>query len=123
MKTPSSLDQRSTKRIESQKGIAITPNGICKIINISNEGVALKCIDEQGFPSDWTMDIYDVVGRSLDQLRVKKVWEKWISSTQPVSFSIEVGGCFNQLSSIQKAQISRYLRELADEEKHGQLNI
>ena len=113
-------NQRKSERIESDKGITITPNGICKLINLSKTGVSFKCVDGPDIPIEWSMAIYDVTSQYMERLEVKKVWEKRLNSPWTTSlFSVEVGGVFKNLSSSQKAQINTYLRELSQGKNNG----
>ena len=114
MGTVTFLNQRKSNRAESKSGIAITPNGICKLINLSNEGVSFKCVDGPDAPIEWSMAIYDHRAQCIERLKVKKVWERRFNSPRATSlFSVEVGGVFKNLSTSQKAKISTYLRELS----------
>ena len=70
------FDQRSNNRFELKNGVVLTPDRVCQVINLSKGGFALKCFSELVFPPEWTMDIYDATGLNLQELRVKKVWEK-----------------------------------------------
>jgi hypothetical protein len=114
MGTITCLNRRKAQRTESKNGITLTPNGICKLINLSNEGVSFKCVDGPDIPAEWSMSIYDVTGQGMERLQVNKVWEKRLNNPRTTSlFSVEVGGVFKNLSSSQKAQIIAYLRELS----------
>ena len=113
MKTETCLNRRKTSRTESKNGITLTPHGICKLINLSDEGVSFKCVDGPNVPTEWYMSIYDITGQGMEQLKVKKIWEKRLINPRTTSlFSVEVGGLFKDLSSSQKAHINTYLREL-----------
>jgi hypothetical protein len=114
MRTATIMNQRKNNRIISKRGITITPNGVGKLINLSNEGISFKCVDGSDIPIEWSMAIYDVTGQGMEGLKVKKVWEKRLNNPQTTSlFSVEVGGVFKNLSSSQKAHINTYLRELS----------
>lgn len=106
-------NQRKTKRLESKTGIAVTEHCIAQVINLSENGVSLKCLEKKGFPNKWLMDIFDATGYSLEQLQVKKIWEKSLRRPSALAtFLMEVGGSFENLSSVQEAQLKAYLRKL-----------
>ena len=111
-------NQRKDKRLKAKNGIVMTPHGICQVINLTKDGVSFKCVKNRDFPFEWTMNIYDITGRSLEQLQVKKIWEHWLNIQDVQSpFSIEVGGAFQNLSSSQRDQLNIYLQRLLDVEK------
>lgn len=108
------LNRRKSKRIESKSGITLTPFGICKLANLSGEGVSFKCVDGPDTPIEWPMSIYDVRGQSIEKVKVKKIWEKRFDNPRITSlFSVEVGGVFKHLSASQKAKIDSYLRKIS----------
>lgn len=113
MTTENYLNQRKSQRLEAQGGIAITPNGVCQIVNLNKDGVSFKCVRGLDFPLAWSMAIYDTTGQVLEQLHVKKIWENsLIHSHNSSPFSIEVGGEFQNLSTSQKSQLDTYLLQL-----------
>lgn len=117
MATAKLLNQRKSERHEAKSGIAITPHGIGQVININRSGLSFKCVEERDFPLEWSMAIYDITGQRLEQLRVKKVWEKELGEPDgSTPFSMEVGGEFKNLSTTQKAQLNIYLQQLVETE-------
>lgn len=105
--------QRRRKRLEAETGVAVTPYGICQIIDLTQDGFSFKCIKQSEFPSEWSMDIYVTTGLSLEQLQVKKVWVKFLQDrSNQTPFSMEVGGEFMDLSPEQEEQLNTYLQEL-----------
>ncbi len=113
MVTEKSSNKRKDKRLEAKSGIAVTPNAVCQVVNLSKDGISFKCTKEHYFPFEWTMNIYDIAGQSLEQLHVKKVWESWLNIQDDQSpFTMEVGGRFQNLSSSQKDQLNTYLQQL-----------
>ena len=105
--------QRRRMRLEAETGIAVTPYGICQIIDLTQDGFSFKCVKQNEFPSEWTMDIYVTTGLSLEQLQVKKVWVKFLENNGiQTPFSMEVGGEFKELSPEQEKQLNTYLQEL-----------
>ena len=104
---------RKSERLQAARGIAVTPHGIGQVINLNSDGISFRCFEEHDFPFEWSMNIYDAIGQSLEKLHVKKVWEKGVrdSNNQPVL--MEVGGEFQHLSPEQKIQLNTYLRQLA----------
>lgn len=113
MKNKNYVELRRHKRIKVHNGIAITPHGVCQLVDLNMEGVSFKCMDEHDFPGEWSMAIYDTKGHDLEQLQVKKVWEtSVIGPPSSPHFSKEIGGKFHNLSYSQKVQISAYLQNL-----------
>ena len=113
------LKKRKSKRLEAKSGIGITPHGIGQVINLSKDGVSFKCVKEHHFPVEWSMTVCDITGQCLERLQVKKVWENRLNIPgNPSPFSIEVGGTFQNLSSLQKDQLSTYLQQLLEVEKN-----
>lgn len=107
------LNQRKSERLETKTGIALTPNGVCQIVNLNKDGISFKCIHKTDFPIAWSMDIYDVTGPVLDHFQVKKVWENSLDNPGNTSpFSVVVGGEFHDLSAWQQSQLNNYLLQL-----------
>lgn len=113
MKTANLQNQRQAIRLKAKSAIALSPQGICQVFNISNKGIRFKCIEEQSYPEHWSLDLYDINGQKLENLRVQKVWEKRRDKSK-LSFSYEVGARFVRLSAAQKAQLKLFLRQLAN---------
>lgn len=90
-------------------GIALTQKGVCRVVNLSKSGVSLKCFSELEFPNEFTIDIYDETGLDLQELKVKKVWEKRPSSL--LQSELEFGGSFENLSTSQEVQLYSYLMQ------------
>ena len=104
---------RKSKRLKARDCIASTPAGFCQIININSEGLSFKCVKEWSFSQELSLDLYDTAGLNLEQLQVKKIWEKYSSNLcVPLQFSTIVGVAFNNLSDLQKAQLNSYIRRL-----------
>lgn len=105
--------QRKSIRLEENGGVALTPIGVCQVINLSKGGLLLKCFQELEFPHEWTMDIYDEKGLNLQDLRVKKVWAKRLGdpniSSNP---QVGVGVAFENLSASQEVQLYSHLLQL-----------
>lgn len=100
-------------RLEAETGIAVTPYGICQIIDLTRDGFSFKCVKHTEFPSEWSMDIHVTTGLSLEQLQVKKVWVKFLPDmSNQTPFSMELGGEFKKLSPEQEEQLNTYLHEL-----------
>ncbi len=106
---------RKSKRLTTRDCIANTPAGICRILNLNPEGLLLKCFKEWSFSQDWSLDIYNTAGLSLEHLQVKKIWEKQLDNQEaPSQFSMIVGVAFKKLSYIQKRQINAYIQQLEE---------
>lgn len=106
--------QRRHLRLKTKSGIASAPQGFCQVANISEGGFSLKCFKEHSFPETWYMDLYDKTGLSIEELKVKKIWEKRTrKSNADFQAQVEVGCAFEHLSSSQKSQLHVYLRQLA----------
>ena len=104
---------RKSIRLAVRDCIANTPAGICQIINISPEGLSFKCVKEWSFSPDLSLDIYDAAELSLEQLPVKKIWEKHLyNQRSSLQFSIIVGVAFKNLPDLQKEQLNSYFRRL-----------
>ena len=113
------VDQRKGKRFKIKGGIALTPNGVCQVINISKGGLSLKCFKEVAFPHEWTMDIYDETDLNLQELKVKKVWEKILSVQGAHADSqVEAGVAFKNSSSSLEAQLQVHLLQLMEVKKN-----
>lgn len=103
--------RRKSKRIESQSGVALTPSGVCLVVNLSKSGLLLKCFVEQGFSDECSVDLYDITGHNVEGLKVKKVWEKKSSNVKISSkFEVEVGGQFENLTRSQETTLQSYLQ-------------
>ena len=103
------IDHRKSKRLKVNNGIVITPGGLCQIINLSPKGLSFKCFKRMCFLRKWSLDIYNTSGMSLEQLKVKKIWEEYSSVEAPSPGSVIVGVEFNKLSPPQKKQIKSYI--------------
>ena len=113
-----SHDKRRSKRIVPEGAIAVTANGVCRIVNISDDGIALQCVADCALPVEWPMDIYDVNGFCVEKLRVKKIWEKpGKRNSLPTSLLIDVGGCFHFQSPSKKTEIQTYLQRLSQKKE------
>ncbi len=106
-------ESRKSKRLPVRDCIAYTSAGMCQILDLNSEGLSFKCFKEWSFSQDLSLDIYDTAGLSLEQLQVKKIWEKYSSNLgAPSQSSMIVGVAFNNLSDLQKAQLNSYIRRL-----------
>jgi hypothetical protein len=104
---------RKSERLKVKTGIANTPAGTCQIVNVTPEGLSFKCLKKWSFSQECSLDIYDTSGLSLEQLQVKKIWEKIPSSQgSPSQFSTIVGVAFHNLSPPQKEQLKLYIQQL-----------
>lgn len=112
MNSVHSSETRKSKRLQATNGIAVTPYGIGQVINLNRDGISFRCFEEYDFPFEWSMNIYDAIGQSLEKLHVKKVWEKGVGDSNNQPFLMEVGGEFQHLSPEQKVLLNTYLRQL-----------
>jgi hypothetical protein len=113
MATAKLLSKRKNRRLKVEGGITLTPVGMGQVIDLNENGIAFACVDERHFPGEWSMAIYDCTGLSLEELQVKKVWEKHVTPPgAPATFPMVVGGTFTNLSSSQKNQLNSYLQYL-----------
>lgn len=108
---------RKSERLQAASGIAVTPHGIGQVINLNRDGISFRCFEEHDFPFEWSMNIYDAIGQSLEKLHVKKVWETEVGDSDNQPFLMEVGGEFQHLSPEQKVQLNTYLRQLVSVEE------
>ena len=118
MEAQETENKRKYKRLAVNDGIALTPKGVCQLANLNADGISFKCTKEGSFPGEWQMDIYDSRGLSLENVKVKKVWEKGLRnaiSTSP--FSTEIGGEFKNLTDEQAEKLITYLQHLTETEK------
>ncbi len=106
------IKPRQSKRLEVKTGIANTPAGTCQIINVTPEGLSFKCVKKCSFSQEYSLDIYDTSGLSLELLQVRKIWEKILGNQNTPSFSTIVGVAFQNLSTQQKAQLKLYIQQL-----------
>lgn len=114
------LNYRKSIRLETKSGIALTPNGVCRMINLSKGGFALKCLKAFEFPSEWTIDVYDESGLNLQELKVRKIWSKRINKPGILSHSqVEVGWAFENLSAYQRTKLSSYLNQFVVVDKNN----
>ena len=117
MTTINNSNKRKSKRLKARRGIAITPYGIGQITNLNRDGASFKCVEKRNFPLQWSMAIYDSTGQCLEQLRVKKIWEKGLKDpTTPSPFAMEIGVKFQNLSLRQEEQINAYMQQLLEGE-------
>ena len=83
--------------------------------DINKNGFSFKCIKRPYFLLDWSVDIFDISGMSLEQLQVKKVWEKYMGDRNVQSpFQVKFGVEFKNLSPLQKSQLDTYIRQLEE---------
>lgn len=105
--------RRNKKRLKVKTGIAKTPAGVCQITNLTPDGLSFRCHKTLSFTRDWSLDIYDTSGLSLEQLQVRKIWQNSLSNLDASSdFSMTVGVVFRNLSSTQKEQLNSYIQQL-----------
>ena len=113
MTTGKEFTPRKSRRQTVDHGIAVFPDGVGQIINLTRYGFALKCYGAYDFPDEWRMEIYDTAGISLEELSAKKVWIKnQQHQTIPAAATIEVGGEFAELSKNQEMKLVAYLKQL-----------
>jgi hypothetical protein len=106
-------EHRKSKRLKVSDGIANTPAGVCRIIDLNLEGLSIECVREWSFSQEWFLDIYATTGVSIEQLQVKIIWEKHSSSPgTPFNFLIKIGVAFRNLSYLQKAKLDSYIWRL-----------
>ena len=111
-------NKRKYRRLAVNNGIAMTPKGVCQLENLNADGISFKCVKEGSFPGEWQMDIYDSRGLSLENIKVKKVWEKALKKSNSISpFSTEIGGEFTNLTDAQAEQLISYLQHLTETAK------
>jgi len=56
--------------------IALTPNGICQVSNLTLNSVFIRCMKKIDFPDYWIMDVYNTTGLSLEGVMTKKIWSR-----------------------------------------------
>ena len=109
------FDQRKNKRLGTKKVIILVPYAICQVIDLTLYGISFRCRDEHDFPGELSIDIYDTTGLSMEQLQVKKVWEKRLNSPHtPASFLMAVGWEFRNLTIAQESHLKFYLQQLQE---------
>lgn len=107
--------KRKSKRLNVTTGIVQTPDGVCTIIDLNKKGLSFSCINRQYFAHEWTVDIFDTSGLSLEQLQVKRVWQKSVSKIDtPSPFPLKVGVEFKNFTPLQAAQLDFYIRKLEE---------
>ncbi|NOR10612.1 MAG: hypothetical protein GQ541_03890 [Desulfovibrionaceae bacterium] len=105
--------RRNRKRLKVKTGIAKTPAGVCQITNLTPDGLSFRCYKKLSFTREWSLDIYDTSGLSLEQLQVRKIWQNSLSNLDASSkFSMTVGVAFRDLSPSQKEQLNSYIQQL-----------
>ena len=115
---------RKCKRQLVDHGIAVFPDGIGQIINLTRYGFAFKCFGEYNFPDEWLMEIYDAAGISLEELSAKKVWIKNPEHrTLPTPATMEVGGEFADLSRNQETKLAAYLKQLEEDKSYFDIDL
>ena len=109
------IQDRKSKRLRVETAILKAHGRVCLVTNISKNGFAFKCIKRPYFIQDWSVDIIDISGLSLEQVQVKEVWEKHMSDLEKQSpFTVEFGVEFENLSPLQKSQLDIYIRKLEE---------
>ncbi|MBT8362093.1 MAG: hypothetical protein KJO32_14170 [Deltaproteobacteria bacterium] len=115
---------RKCRRQLVDHGIAVFPDGIGQIINLTEYGFAFKCFGEYDFPDEWHMEIYDAAGISLEELSAKKVWIKNPEQRAvPAPAAMEVGGEFADLSRNQKTKLVAYLKQLEEDKSYSDIDF
>ena len=109
-------ESRKKTRLKVRNCIASTPAGFCQLLNINSDGLSFKCFKRWSFLQEWSLDIYHTSDLSLEQLQVKRIWEKY--STNLEQFSMIVGVAFQNLSDSQKAQLDSCILQLMAEENN-----
>lgn len=113
MKSTMIRNQRDSNRLEVKNGIAKTADGVFQIINLNQKGLLIKCFKRWFFSREWSLDIYDTSGLSIEQLHVKKIWERYLGKLDArTPFSMIIGVEFKNLSSAQKSQLNSYIQQL-----------
>ena len=106
-------NRRNRKRLKVKTGIAKTPVGVCQLTNITPDGLSFRCHKRLSFTREWSMDIYDTSGITLEQLQVKKIWQNSLSELDASSeFPMIVGVAFYNLTPDQKTKLNSYIRQL-----------
>jgi len=109
------FNQRKNKRLGAKKVIALVPYVICQVIDLTLDGISFRCRDKHVFPNELSIGIYDPTGLSMEQLQVKKVWEKRLNSPRtPAFFLMAVGWEFRNLSIAQESHLKFYLQRLQE---------
>lgn len=117
--TPSSLKPTTTERRRHQrfkapeKTLAITPNIIGQIIDISAGGCELKYIDNNGqLPSEGVMDILaNDAGFYLEEVPIAMAWQDRPENSALSTILIrKVGLKFATLTPIQKERIDFFIK-------------
>lgn len=107
------LRKRKSKRLPVKDGIALTPKGVCQVINLSKGGLSLKFFHDLELPNELIIDIYYETDLYVRDLKVKKVWEKKIRNpASPLQHQMEIGGLFENLSFSQVIHFDSYLLRL-----------
>ena len=107
------IDHRKSRRLEANTALAMTPFGMCQMINLNKTGLSFKCFDGKEFPDAWSMSIYDAQGLNLEELKIKKIWEKRASGQKiAIQSEVVVGGKFENLSAAQENQLYSYLLQI-----------
>lgn len=115
---------RKSRRQLVDHGIAVFPDGVGQIINLTKYGFAFKCFGEYDFPDEWLMEIYDAAGISLEELSAKKVWIKNPEQRAVVApATMEVGGEFADLTRNQKTKLAAYLKQLEEDKSYSDIDF
>jgi hypothetical protein len=112
------LEQRKNERIEVEKVIVSLPDVVCQVINVNQGGISFRCRGEHDFPNEVSIGVYDSTGVSMEQLHVKKIWEK--RSHRPntqAPFVMAVGWEFSNLTFSQKSHLKLYLQQLEEADR------
>ncbi len=105
-------ESRRHKRYKVQeKVIALSFNDICRIMDISVGGAAIKCLGRSDLPPSWSLDILMVDEKFHATIPVKLAWEKEVQFS-PVSsiFTKCVGVQFDNLTRENKKKIEYLIR-------------
>ena len=85
--------------------------GVCKVIDISEGGVAFGCTTDRKIPDTLTVDIIDDSGLHILDYPIQVVWaEKNIDLKTPIIYKVIVGARFiGDLSSQQKSCLEQII--------------
>lgn len=110
---PILLERRRSERYRIIHILAITGRGTGQVIDIGRDGLSFGCLYPHSFPETWSMDIIDAKGSHIQEIQVRKVWERKLGHPELSSrYELEVGVEFIDLTREQTDELDFLLGNL-----------
>jgi hypothetical protein len=107
-------EQRKHRRFEAPKAIAVNPDNICRVLNISTGGLSFQCFLTIDLPTKWSLDIINAGSNcQLTQFPVELVWKAPVDESNFLLIPEgNVGVKFDNLHQSQAETLDRFLSQL-----------